>query len=388
MNHAGTICQCYIRIAGHIECFLMLFLSTVICTLIEWFILLVFQFFSFISLQNFVCFFSFLCQLSKNGIEKRTCHIIGISIYTFYFCIVFIRIHTECDVGRQCPRCCGPCENICILIFYLETNDRRTFFYILISLCNLLSRQRRPTARAVWNNFKSFIEKTLLPDLFQCPPLRFDKVIIISYIWVFHICPETYGRGKIFPHSFILPDTFLTFVDKWFQTILLNLILSIQSQKLLNFQLNRQSMGIPSCLTRYHVTLHGTVSWNHIFNNTGKNVSDMRFSVRSRRSVIESIGFSFFPVLHTLFKNVIFFPEFFGFLFPVNKLQVCRYFFVLGHGNTPFKKFSLDVSTSQDAQKFGLEVCLPCRPEFHAKTRKRVLKKSFRPVIGRKPAYR
>ena len=118
-----------------------------------------------------------------------------------------------------------------------------------------MRRKRGTAARAVGNDLESFIKKSLIPDAFQCPPLGLDEVIVISNVRVIHISPETNGTGEIFPHSFVFPDALLTFGDERIQTILLDLFFSIQSQKFLYFQLYRQSVGIPSCFSRYHSNL-------------------------------------------------------------------------------------------------------------------------------------
>src|SRR5699024_11613653 len=47
---------------------------------------------------------------------------------------------------------------------------------------------------------------------------------------IFHICPETNGSGKIFPHSFVFPHTFLTLIDKWHQSVFLDLVFSVQTK--------------------------------------------------------------------------------------------------------------------------------------------------------------
>ena len=328
MNHTGTIGQSYVGITGHKECFLILLCRTVICTLIKWLILFIFQIFSRVCLQDLICRLVFLSKLAKNRIQQCSSHIVNKSVCAFYLRIFFIRIYTETDIGRQCPWCCGPCKDICILILHFESYNSGALFYILISLSNLLSGQRRTTARAVRNDLKSLIKKTLIPDLLQSPPLGLNKVIIIGYIRIIHISPETNGVGEILPHPLVFPYAFLTFVDKWFQTVFLDLFFSIQSKKLFHFQLYRKTMGIPSCLSRNHVALHGAVSRDHVLDNTGQYVSDMRFSVCCRRSVIKGIGLTFFAVLHTFFKNVIFFPELLCGFLTIHELKVRRNFLI------------------------------------------------------------
>ena len=160
---------------------------------------------------------------------------------------------------------------------------------------------------------------------------------MISYIRIFHICPETNGSGKIFPHSFVFPHTFLTLIDKWHQSVFLDLVFSVQTKLLLHFQLYRKSVGIPSGLSGNHISLHGTVSGDHILDYTGKHMADMRFSICSRRSVIEGISRSFLAVFHALLENVIVFPELLDFFFPIYKIQVCSNFLV--HSFFSFPKF-------------------------------------------------
>ena len=57
------------------------------------------------------------------------------------------------------------CKDIRIFFFYFESDDRRTFFYIFVSLCNFLCRKRRSAARAIRNDLKSFVKKPFIPDL-------------------------------------------------------------------------------------------------------------------------------------------------------------------------------------------------------------------------------
>ena len=111
-------------------------------------------------------------------------------------------------------------------------------------------------------------------------------------------------------------------LDKRLQTVFFYLLFSIQSQFLFHFQFHRKAMGIPSCLTGYHIALHGTIAGDHIFDYTGQHMADMGLSVGCRRAVVEGISRPFFPVFHTFFKNMVFFPEFIYFIFPVHKFQV------------------------------------------------------------------
>ena len=191
-----------------------------------------------------------------------------------------------------------------------------------------MGRQRSSTTRAVRNDLESFVQESFIPDRLQCPPLGLDEVVIIGNIRIIHISPETNGTGEILPHSLVFPDTLFTFGDERIQTILLDLLFSIQTQKLLNLQLYRQSVGIPACFSRNIVAFHGTVSRNHILDNTGQHMTDVRLTICGRRSVIKGICRAAFSLLHTFLKCVVFFPELFNFFFALYKVHVGVYFAV------------------------------------------------------------
>ena len=135
-----------------------------------------------------------------------------------------------------------------------------------------------------------------------------------------HICPETNGIGKIFPHSFVFPYRFFTFFDKRLYSIFFNLLFSIQTEKLFYFQFHRKSMSIPSGFSRYAVSFHCTVSWNHIFDDTCQNVANVWFTIGCRWSVIKHIRRASLTQFYTLLKNIMIFPKFFYFFFAVNKV--------------------------------------------------------------------
>ena len=81
-------------------------------------------------------------------------------------------------------------------------------------------------------------------------------------------------------------------------------------------------MGIPARLTGHIITLHGAVSGHHILDDTGQDVTDMRFAVCGRRSVIKGVGRYLLAVFHTLAEDVIVFPEFFSCFFALYEIHV------------------------------------------------------------------
>ena len=330
MYHAGTVGQGNVSVAGDEESLLVLPVRAVLGALVQRLIFLVFQFFSLVSLQHFISRFSFLSKLAKDGIQKGTGHVVHIAVRRFYLGVVLLRVHTEADVGRQGPGRGGPCQEVSVLADHLEPDDGRALLHILVALGNLLGRQRRSTAGAVRHDLKSLVEKPLLPDLLQRPPLRLDILIVIGNVRMLHIRPETNGSGEILPHALVFPDTLLTFINKWLQAVLLDLILAVQTQGPLHFQLHRQSVSIPAGLPWHLIALHGAVAGDHILDDTGQHMPDVGLAVGRRRAVVEHIDLIALTLLHTLLKDVVFLPELLRGLLPVHKVQVRRNFLVHG----------------------------------------------------------
>ena len=66
---------------------------------------------------------------------------------------------------------------------------------------------------------------------------------MIRNVWVFHISPEANGMGEVFPHSLVFPYALFTLLDEWLYAVFFDLVFSVQSEKLLNFELYRKSVG-------------------------------------------------------------------------------------------------------------------------------------------------
>ena len=288
---------------------------------IEGLIFLELQVLALVSLQ-------YLIVPAQHGICQGLGDIVGIAVACLYLYIVFLGVHAQGQVAGKGPRRGGPCQDIGIFSLCLKAGNGGTLLYILITLSHLMGGQRGAAARTVGNHLKALVQKALVPNLLKSPPLGLDKAVVIGYIGIVHIGPESNGVGEILPHALVLPDAFLTFLDERLQTVLLNLLLAVQSQLLLNFQLHRQAMSVPSGLSRHHISLHGPVSGNHVLDYTRLHMADMRLAVGSWRSVIKYIGLTALPHLDALFKDVLCFPELLHFFFPFHKLKVCGDFVI------------------------------------------------------------
>ena len=315
MNHAGTVRQCDVTVAGD-EPALLLRLHEGEQRLI----FLVFQIGADKVFQNFGV-------LAENGAHKLRRHIVnGIVFFNLY--ISFVGVHTKAHVRGQRPRGGRPRQNVGVFSLYLELDNRGALLDVLIPLRHLVARQRRSAARAVGNDLEALVEKLFFPNLFECPPFGLDKVVVIGDIGVIHVHPEAHRAGEILPHALVLPDAFLTFIDERLQAIGLNLILAVDVQQLFHFQLHGQAMRIPAGLARHLLALHGLVAGQQIFDDAGQHMADVRLAVCRGRAVIENIRRSLAAGFHAFFKHMVFLPILLHFFFTVHKMKVCGYFLI------------------------------------------------------------
>ena len=194
MNDTGTICHSNVVITCYEKSLLMLLVRNNLRAVVKRLILFALKICSFVCLKHFVCLLAlFLRKRREHLVCKCLSKIVGVTICCFNLNISVIRVHTECHVTWKCPRRCCPCEEVSILSCNLEADDRRTLLNGLVSLRNLLGRKRSSTTRTVRYDLESLVQKLLVPDGLKCPPLRLDEIVIVCYIWVVHISPETNG---------------------------------------------------------------------------------------------------------------------------------------------------------------------------------------------------
>ena len=66
---------------------------------------------------------------------------------------------------------------------------------------------------------------------------------MVGNIRIIHISPETNGAGEILPLSFVFPDALFSFLDERLNTVLLDLLFSVETKKLLDLKLYRKGAG-------------------------------------------------------------------------------------------------------------------------------------------------
>ena len=333
MDDAGAVRHGDIVIAVDEESLLVLCVRRILRTLVKRLILLVLEVFSLEGLKhNIGLAFRYLsvCHVLFSGrtehpVRQRLGDVIREAVSGLYPDIRILRIDAESDVRRKRPWRGRPCEEISILSLCLEADNGRAVFDGLVSLRHLMARERRPAARAVRHYLEALVKQSLVPDSFERPPLRFDIVVIVCDIGVLHIGPEADLLRELLPHALVFPDRFLALLNERLQTIghdLFLLVLLRDADFLLHLKLHREAVRIPAGLSRNLLPLHRMVAGNHILDDTGFHMTDMRLAVCRRRAVIKHINRMTFVFLDTLLEDLMIRPELCRILFALHEIQI------------------------------------------------------------------
>ena len=329
---AGTVGHGDIAVTPYEECLAVRLLYGICRALIQRLVFLVLEIPALISLDDLVA------ALAEYLIQQSGRHDIGISVRPDLG-ILLVGVDAQTDIARQCPWCRRPCQEIRVLVLDLEADDGGALLELLIALSHLVAGERSTAARAVGYDLEALVEQPLIPDLLERPPLGLYICIVIGDVGIVHIRPEADGLGEILPHALISPYALLALLDEGLQTVLLDLLLAVETQLLLDLQLHGQTVSIPSCLARYLVALHRAVARDHVLDDTRQDMSYMRLAVGRRRTVVEHVGVAALPVLDALLEDMLAVPELLNLFLALHKLQVCGDFPVDSH-NSSFSRYS------------------------------------------------
>ena len=137
-----------------------------------------------------------------------------------------------------------------------------------------------------------------------------------------HVCPEADSVGECSPHALVLPHGFLALLDERLDAVFFNIFLVLETELLLDFDLDRKAVCVPSCLSRNALTLHGVVSRDRVLDDTRQDMTDVRLAICRRRAVIEHVERVSFIFLDALLEDFIVIPELDRFFLAVNEIHV------------------------------------------------------------------
>ena len=100
-------------------------------------------------------------------------------------------------------------------------------------------------------------------------------------------------------------------------------MLAVNAKKFFNFKLDGKPVSVPTGFAENVIAFHGLVSGDNILHDTGENVTNVRFAVGGRRTVVEIEMLFAFVEGNALFKDLVVLPKLKDFLFSFNKIEIC-----------------------------------------------------------------
>ena len=330
VDDTGTVIHGDVGVAGDEEALLALFVGEGLLEVVERLVLFVFEVLAHIGLEDFISGFAVFGESAEHGVREGLGDVVRVTVRRLDLDVGVGRAHAESDVGGQGPGRRGPCEEVCVLIFDLEADDGGTFLDVLVALRHFVGGQGRTAAGAVRDDLEAFVEEAAVIDLLEGPPLGLDEVVLIGDIGVVHVGPEADDFREVFPHALVFPDGLFAFGDERLETVLFDLLLAVEAELLLDFDLDRKTVGIPAGFPGDEIVLHGAVPRDHVLDDTGQDVTDVRFAVRGGRAVIEDVGRTAVLLLGLL-EDVSLVPELCDFVFTLHKIEVRGHFLIESH---------------------------------------------------------
>ena len=246
-----------------------------------------------------------------------------------YFGVIFLGVDAERHIAGQRPGRGRPCEEVGVLApLHRELDEYGLLLHILVSLRDFVRGKRCPATRAVRHNLVTLVKQTLVRNLLERPPHRFDVVVVVGDVGVLHVRPVTDSVGHDLPLVLILPHRLLALFDEGFDAVFFDFLFAVDAELLLDLELNGQTVSVPTGLAQDKIALHCLVTGYDVLHDAGEDVPDVRLAVGGRRSVVKIEALPAPVFLDALFENLVFFPERQHLFFALDEVQRCVYGFV------------------------------------------------------------
>ena len=181
---------------------------------------------------------------------------------------------------------------------------------VFITIRDFIVGKRSCTAWAVSLHFKSFIDLILIVNRRETPDHAFHKIQIHREIRILNICPASGMIHKPLPISVGLIHIGSTLFYKGFNSdFIFNVLFPINSKCLFYRLFYRETMTVPTSLSLYFVSSHGSIPWDHILDTSSQKMSIVGTSTRKRRAIKEFIAHCFCSFINRSLKSLIFHPK-------------------------------------------------------------------------------
>ena len=214
--------------------------------------------------------------------------------------VVDLRADAERRIRRQGPRRGGPCQEaggaptlhlgFGVRDAELAHDGRVLHVAVAARLVQLVGREPRAGGRRVGLDRVALVEQPLVEELLEQPPQRLDVFVVVGDVGVVHIDPVSHLARELLPHARELHDGLAAGAVVLLDRDLPPDVLLRDAELLLDAQLHRESVRVPSGLAVHEVSLLGLVAAEDVLDRAGHDVVDARHAVCRRGTFVEDEG--------------------------------------------------------------------------------------------------
>ncbi len=180
---------------------------------------------------------------------------------------------------------------------------------VVIALRHLVAGDRRAAARAVGHDLEALVEELAVPDLPQQPPHRLDVVVGERVVGVVEIDPEADALGHAVPVLEIGEHALAAQGVEPGDAVLLDLLLAVDPQTALDFELDGQAVAVPAGLARHAEAAHGLEAREDVLEDARQHVVRARAAVGRGRTLVERVERRVAAQLDALLEDALAAPE-------------------------------------------------------------------------------
>src|ERR671915_950943 len=151
-----------------------------------------------------------------------------------------------------------------------------------------MRRQRRSAPRAIGQNLVATVQQILAMQRRERPPHALDVLVRVRDVGVFVVEPVANALAESLPIVEILPHTLAAELVESLHAKLFDLLLAADAERLLDFDLHRKTVRIPSRFPQHAASLHHLITAEEVLDRARNHVMDSRSAVRRRRAFAEN----------------------------------------------------------------------------------------------------
>ncbi len=202
----------------------------------------------------------------------------------FVLAVLEVRVHGDGHVGEQRPRRRGPHHQLALgVVRQREREEHGVGLHRVVTLRQLVRRQRGPAARAIRQDLVAAVQQLLVVQLPQQPPHRLDVVARVGDVGVLVVEPVGDAVRQRFPVAFVREHAFAAQRVELRHAVRLDLRLAGDVQLLLDFDFDGQAVRVPPRDAGDALPQHGVVAADQVFDRAREDVMDAGAAVGRRR---------------------------------------------------------------------------------------------------------